>query len=90
MTNRPIVGGYIWRSRCVVIRSSVTEARKLLGRLIDDRPGPTLAALYLAQIGVALLRITEALAELEATTERALAHPCQPASAQDPDDESAG
>jgi predicted Zn-dependent protease len=70
MTTRPIVGGYTWRQECSTIRASIQEARNLLGRLLDERPGPALAALYLAQIGVALLRVMEAAEALERVGER--------------------
>ena len=67
MTTKPVVGGYTWRQQVGIIRSSVQEARILLGHLLDERPGPALAALYLAQIGVALLRVLEAATVLERT-----------------------
>ncbi len=64
MTTRPVVGGYTWRQEVQVIRSSVREARTLLGHLLDEHPGPALAALYLAQLGTTQLRILEAVQEL--------------------------
>jgi hypothetical protein len=70
MTTQPVAGGYVWRQEVATIRSSVREARGLLGRLLDERPGPALAALYLAQIGVALLRVLEAAEALERVGER--------------------
>ncbi len=67
MTTKPVVGGYTWRSEVKTIRNSVRDARALLEKLLHEHPGPALAALYLAQIGVALLRVLEAVGELEKT-----------------------
>ncbi len=59
------IGGYIWRQEIVRARQAQRQARTFLQRILDERPGPALAAMYLAQIGSALAEIADALTEIE-------------------------
>ena len=66
-TPRVKAGGYIYRQRLTDAQRANSTARRYVKLLLDpdDRPGPTLAAYYLAQIASALSDIQEAHAELD-------------------------
>lgn len=59
------IGGYTYRQQ--IARGNVAErtARQYTEKLLDERPGPALAAMYVARIGLALGEIADVLAELE-------------------------
>ena len=56
--------GYIYRQELARARAANTEARAYTARILDERPGPALAALYVAHIGIALGNISDALNQL--------------------------
>lgn len=58
------VGGYSYRQQLNAAERACRTARQNLKLLIEERPSPTLAALYLAQIASALSDIQEAHGEL--------------------------
>ena len=59
------IGGYIYRQQISRVRSACNIARQHVARIFDERPGPALAAVYIARIGVALGEIADAIGELE-------------------------
>lgn len=72
MTQRRI-NGYIWRQEIARAQSANRSARSYCRRILDEQPGPALAAFLMAQIGLALAEIGEALAALkEIAAERRL------------------
>jgi lipopolysaccharide biosynthesis regulator YciM len=65
MPTRPLIAGYTWNRELARARSADNAARSYLRRILDERPGPALAAFYIAQIGIALGEIADALSTLE-------------------------
>ena len=59
------VNGYTYRQAVKAARQAVTRARTYTQKLLEDRPGPALSALYLAHIANAHTEILERLGELE-------------------------
>ena len=72
MTTPQKIGGYAYRQHIARARSAASTARRHLQRLLDERPGPALAATYLARIGLAIGEIDESLTGL---AQIAQAHP---------------
>lgn len=65
MSTPQSIGGYVFRQQIARMRSADNTARQYVARILDERPGPALAAVYIARIGVALGEIAEAIGELE-------------------------
>jgi len=65
MGTAPKPGGYNYRQQLNRARQANTRARDYVRRLLEERPGPQLAALYLAGLAVALGDNDNAILELE-------------------------
>lgn len=65
MTTPAKIGGYNYRQHIATARSADSTARRYITRLLDERPGPALAAMYLTRIGLALGDIAAAITGLE-------------------------
>ena len=65
MSTSQLIGGYTYRYQIARTRCADHTARQYIGRLLDEHPGPALAATYIARIGLALGEISEAVDELE-------------------------
>lgn len=65
MSTAKLIGGYVYRQHVARVRSETARARGYIERLIDERPGPALTALYLAQVGLALGEIGDAVTSLD-------------------------
>ena len=59
------IGGYTYRQHIAEARQASTLARRYIERILDEQPGPALAAVYLGRISLALGEIAEAIGELE-------------------------
>jgi hypothetical protein len=68
------IGGYTYRQQIASARQASATARRYVERILDEQPGPALAAVYLARIGLALGQITETFGELERIGRNARAH----------------
>jgi hypothetical protein len=59
-------GGYIWREEVQRARVANRRAREFIRRLLDDRQiGPTVQAVYLAQIAIELGVIEEVISDID-------------------------
>lgn len=65
MATHQKIGGYIYRQHIACCRAATAVARRHIQRLLDDHPGPALAAVCLARIGLALGEIDAAITGLE-------------------------
>jgi hypothetical protein len=59
------IGGYVYRQELARVRSATGTARDYVKRILEEKPGPALTALYLAHVGIELGVITEAAATLD-------------------------
>lgn len=64
MTRRKI-GGYIWYQAFHAAKGANGRARRALQRIVDERPGPTQMARYLAETSLALAESWEAIDKME-------------------------
>lgn len=65
MSTAKRIGGYVYRQEVARVRSATTTARGYVERILAEKPGPALTALYLAHVGISLGVITEAAAALD-------------------------
>lgn len=59
------VGGYAWADEVARIQRAGRIARVSLKRILEERPGPELMALYIAKAATALGDIQDAAVELQ-------------------------
>ena len=59
------IGGYVYRENVARVRTASNTARRYVERLLDEKPGPALTAMYLARLGLTLGEISDAVGELE-------------------------
>jgi hypothetical protein len=71
MTTPRKVSGYAWRSYLSQARTANRTARHALQRILDERPGPQLTALYITEAALALGENLEALQSLQLIDEQA-------------------
>ncbi len=62
-------GGYVWKQEMGRALRTNNTARQAIRRILDERPGPTLTALYLAEAALALGENLEALLFIQAIEE---------------------
>lgn len=65
-----LVGGNEWKRRLADGKISLRHARRLLGQILDERPGPTTLAYYMAQIAVDMGELADVLNDLSDITEK--------------------
>ncbi len=65
MATAPKPGGYNYRQQIARARSANTRAREYVRRILEEKPGPQLTALYLAGLAVALGDNDNAIVQLE-------------------------
>jgi hypothetical protein len=58
-------GGYIWNQMVNEAKQANERARRALQHIVDDRPGPTQTAIYIAEAALALGENRKALDGLE-------------------------
>lgn len=58
-------GGYNYRQQINRTRRANNHARGYVARLLEEHPGPALAAMYLAHVAVSLGEIADAVTQLE-------------------------
>jgi hypothetical protein len=59
------IGGYVYRQEVARVRAATSSARGYVERILSEKPGPALTALYLAHVGIELGVITEAAGVLD-------------------------
>lgn len=59
------IGGYTYRQQIARGNAAEHAARQYTQKLLDEHPGPALAAMYVARIGLALGEIADVFGELE-------------------------
>ena len=65
MSTAKRIGGYVYRQEVARVRSATGKARDYVERILEEKPGPALTALYLAHVGIELGVITEAAGVLD-------------------------
>ena len=65
MSTAKRIGGYVYRQEVARVRAATSSARGYLERILAEKPGPALTALYLAHVGLELGVISEATAVLD-------------------------
>ena len=58
-------GGYAWLETMTRGKNAAKLARKILGRLMDENPGPATEAALIGRLGLAIADVEECLRELE-------------------------
>jgi len=65
MTTKKLVGGYTFRAELARARIANKAVRKILQRIIDEKPSPLLMSQFISIAAVALGENLEAITEME-------------------------